>query len=94
MAQPQLVPVDELNQLHSAASIKEVSDNATEIHLLQRAAYAINNAANTGEYSAIYQGPMTDTLKSTLESEGYTLTSVDTACTSAPTTKISWRTGS
>lgn len=84
----QLIPINELNQLHSAAEVKAVAADAHELHIEQSVAYAINNAANTGEDNVQYDGYISPTLKSKLEEEGYVVTKLRSV--TGPSSKISW----
>lgn len=71
---PTLIPLDSLTQLQSATEVKNVAENASEIHETQEVAYAINTAANTGATSVIFNKAISDNVQSTLESKGYVLT--------------------
>lgn len=84
----QLIPINELNQLHSAADVKAVAADAHELHIEQSVAYAINNAANTGEDSVQYDGYISPALESKLTEKGYTLTKLRSV--TGPSSKISW----
>jgi hypothetical protein len=71
---PTLIPRDQLTELQPAADVKNVAENASEIHETQSIAYAINTAANTGATSVIYDKEISDNVQSTLELNGYVLT--------------------
>lgn len=72
-----LIPLDEMSVLKSASEVKDVAESAIDIQNEMTAAYIINNAANTGQRIAVWGNHMTDTLKSTLEGKGYTVTRND-----------------
>lgn len=66
-----LIPMSDLTTLISASAAKAVADTAVFEHEKQSVAALINNAANTGCHEAIWQHPMSDELKTLLESQGY-----------------------
>lgn len=68
-----LIPNTAISTLKSAADVKKVADSAVAIQEEMQVAAVINNAANTGEHSAIWQHPMSDALKTKLEGLGYTV---------------------
>ena len=68
-----LVPRDEMTTLRSASASKATADTALDEQQLMEVAYLINNAANTGEYTAIYQNKLRDATVEALESSGYTI---------------------
>lgn len=84
----QLIPINELNQLHSAAEVKAVAADAHELHIEQSVAYAINNAANTGEDNVQYDGYISPALESKLKAQGYVITKLRSV--TGPSSKISW----
>ena len=49
-----LIPTDEMTELKSASAVGEVANEAVAIIEKQTVAYAINQAANTGEHSITY----------------------------------------
>lgn len=66
-----LIPMSDLTTLISASAAKAVADSAVLEHEKQSAAALINNAANTGAHSAVWQHPMSDELRQILEGQGY-----------------------
>ena len=69
-----LIPIDEMTTLKSASEVKAVADEAISIHEQQSVAALINQAANSGQHSVIWNRPMTDELKKVLEGQGYKIT--------------------
>lgn len=63
--------MSELTTLKSAAEVKAVADEAIRIQERQSVAHAINEAANSGEHVVLWMHPISDELKTTLESQGY-----------------------
>lgn len=70
----ELIPISEISILKSASEVKAVADEAIEIQERNAAARLINLAANAGQHVAIWEHPMTETLRSTLEGQGYKIT--------------------
>lgn len=68
-----LIPIDELQQLKSASEVKTVASTAEADQQEQAIAYRINNAANCGQYETTYVGPIIDSVKTKLQSKGYTI---------------------
>lgn len=68
-----LVERDDMTTLRPASESKQTAINAEKDQQLKAIAYAINNAANTGELTTVYQGVMLDEVKEELVSNGYTL---------------------
>ena len=66
-----LIPKDEITQLKRASEVKSVAESAKDDFQLAAVAAAINNAANTGETSTIFEQKLTESVRSTLESRGY-----------------------
>lgn len=67
----ELIPASELSTLKPATTVHTIAANAAEIHLKGAVARAINGAANTGEYSVVWNDKLTDTLKQELIDNGY-----------------------
>lgn len=87
MANTNLLP---LVTLRSAEDVREVAENAAEIHEMQQIAYAINTAANTGELCVEYNHGISDSMMSTLEQQGYTIKPHPLA-NEQPSYIISWK---
>lgn len=68
-----MIAPSDLSTLQSAAAVKAVASNALADQLEGAVARAINIAANTGETSVDWNGALTDEIKQTLESQGYTV---------------------
>ena len=69
-----LIPMDELQQLKAAATVKTVAEGAEADQQEQAIAYLINTAANCGQYDVAYNGKILDSVKTKLENQGYTIT--------------------
>lgn len=59
--------------LKTAAEIRTVANDADKELELSRIAFAINTAANSGEYQVEWVDKISDDAKTALESKGYTL---------------------
>lgn len=66
-----LVNKDEMTTLRSASDSRATAQTAEKEIQLQAIAYAINNAANTGLFEALYQSPLLPGVKEELEGKGY-----------------------
>lgn len=64
---------EDMNTLISASAAKTVSSSALQELEEMSVAACINSAANTGETTAQYAHPISDVLKTKLESQGYKL---------------------
>lgn len=71
---PDLIPKEEITTLKSAADVKEVADNAVAILEQQSMATLINQAANTGQHSAVWGHPISKELEKVLKGQGYKIT--------------------
>lgn len=69
-----LIPMDELQQLKAASTVKTVANTAEADQQEQAIAYLINTAANCGQYDVTYNGKIIDSVKTKLTSQGYTIT--------------------
>lgn len=69
-----LIPTDEMTELKSASAVSEVAKEAVAIIEKQTVAYAINQAANTGEHSITYSKIISDELQELLRAQGYKVT--------------------
>ena len=85
------IPQDELTELKSATAVKGVS--ATAIAELEEmsVAHLINTAANTGEYQAVYNRPISEALRTKLKGQGYTLSEPAPIARPGDETIISWK---
>lgn len=81
---------EELNTLHTATEVKTLSDKASEIHEVNAVARLINLAANSGQSSAVWNHPISESLKATLESNGYEVKCPKHAVSSNRSWIISW----
>ena len=68
-----LVTKDEMTTLRSAADSRSTAETALKDIQLMAVAYAINNAANTGELEVLFQEKLIDDIKEELENNGYTV---------------------
>ena len=64
---------EDMNTLISASAAKTVSSSALQELEEMSVAACINSAANTGETTAQYAHPISNTLKTKLKGQGYTL---------------------
>lgn len=85
-----LIPTSDLTTLQSASAVKTVAQSAQEDTQEMAVAYAINTAANTGEMETVFQGVLFESIKTKLETEGYTLTNYGAANPDFRTV-ISWK---
>lgn len=81
---------EDMTTLQAASSVKTVADTAVAELEEMSVAHLINNAANTGEYSAVYGRPISDALRTKLEGQGYTLSEPKPIAKSGDETIISW----
>lgn len=82
---------ENMTTLQTAAAVKTVAASAVSELEEMQVAHCINEAANTGEYSATYCRPISAALKTKLESKGYTLTYPTLMAKSEDETIISWK---
>ncbi len=85
-----LIPIDELQQLKAAATVKTVAETAEADQQEQALAYLINTAANCGQYDVTYNGKLIDSVKTKLEGQGYTITYDVALVNSEDIAHISW----
>lgn len=85
------IPQNELTTLKTASAVKTVAEGAVAELEEMSVAALINNAANTGEYEAVYSKPISAALKTKLEGKGYTLSSPAPLAKSGDVTIISWK---
>ena len=84
------IPQDEMTTLKAASAVKSVAASAvTELEEMS-VAHLINEAANCGEYSVVCPRPISSTLRTKLEGQGYTLTSPLPIAKAGDETIISW----
>lgn len=84
-----LVDRDKMTELRTASQSQETAAGAFDEIELAAVAYAINNAANTGEYKAVYNQPIRQATHAALIAKGYTVRSIGVAKQSDETL-ISW----
>ena len=82
--------MDELQTLKNASDVKTTASNAEADQQEQAIAYLINTAANCGQYEVAYNGKIINSVKTKLESKGFTIT-YDIALMNKPDiARISW----
>lgn len=82
---------EDMTTLISAVQAKTVAASAvTELEEMQ-VAHCINEAANTGSMEAYYAKPISNTLRTKLEGQGYTLTEPAPIARPGDVTIISWK---
>lgn len=86
-----LIPMDELQTLKAASDVKTVASTAEADQQEQSIAYLINTAANCGQYDVTYNGKILDSVKTSLENEGYTITYDIALVNAEDIAHISWR---
>ena len=81
---------EDMTTLISAAQAKSVADTAAvELEEMQ-IAHCINEAANTGETEAYYSKPISETMLTKLDTEGYTIKPPAPIAKPGDVTIISW----
>ena len=81
---------EDMTTLISAAQAKSVADTAVvELEEMQ-IAHCINEAANTGSTEAYYAKPISETLLTKLDTEGYTIKAPAPIAKPGDVTIISW----
>lgn len=85
-----LIPMNELQQLKAASAVKTVANTAEADQQEQAIAYLINTAANCGQYDVAYNGKIIDSVKTKLESQGYTITYDVSLMNAEDIAHISW----
>lgn len=81
---------EDMTKLQTAAAVKTVASGAVAELEEMSVAHCINEAANTGATEATYGRPISDTLKATLLSKGYVLSTPQLTAKSGDITIISW----
>lgn len=66
-----LIPRDEMTTLLPTSDVQTIAANAEDAIQLQAVAYAINNAANTGEYSTTFLTKLRPYTVQQLKTNGY-----------------------
>lgn len=66
-----LVDKDHMTELRPASDALATAQTAEDEIQLKAVAFAINSASNTGQTRILFQDPLRDATKSTLESNGY-----------------------
>ena len=82
---------EDMTTLKSAAEVKAVAGTAVSELEEMSVAHCINEAANTGEYTAVYSKPISAALRTKLEGQGYILSSPAPLAKSGDVTNISWK---
>lgn len=83
-----LVDKDEMTSLRTAAESKATAATSLDDIQKKAVAYAINNAANCGQYEVIFQEVLRESTIQSLEEKGYQLSSVPALNKG---TTISWK---
>jgi len=81
---------EDMTTLQAASAVKTVAASAVAELEEMSVAHCINEAANCGKYSATYVRPISNTLRTKLEGQGYTLTSPQPIAKPGDETIISW----
>lgn len=82
---------EDMATLQSASDVKAIAETAVAELEEMSVAHCINEAANTGEYSAVYSKPISAALRTKLEGQGYTLSAPAPLAKSGDVTNISWK---
>ena len=82
---------EDMTTLISAAEAKTVASTAADELEEMQVAHCINEAANCGQYSAVYCRPLSTTMITKLETEGYTLTQPQPMAKPGDEYIISWK---
>lgn len=82
------VDKDHMTTLRTAAESKTTADTALDDTQVEAVAYAINSAANCGEYKVTFQEVLRENVKTQLDGKGYDL---KTASQLDRGTIISWK---
>lgn len=90
MPNTSLIPSSDMTTLQDASKCREVAESAEAIHEMMKVAYAINNAANTGELCVTWSGTLMQTTKDSLESAGYKVEAVEDIAREGTRYTISW----
>lgn len=85
-----IAPSD-MTTLKSAAEVKAIAETAVSELEEMSVAHCINEAANTGAYTAVYSKPISAALRTKLASQGYTLSDPAPIAKSGDVTNISWK---
>lgn len=84
------IPQNELTTLKAASAVKTVAAGAVAELEEMSVAHLINTAANCGEYSAVYNKPISAALRTKLAGQGYTLSEPAPIAKPGDETIISW----
>ena len=84
---------EDMATLQSASDVKAIAETAVSELEEMSVAHCINEAANTGEYSAVYSKPISAALRTKLEGQGYTLSAPAPLAKSGDVTNICWKAG-
>lgn len=83
---------EDMTTLITEASANTIASTALAELEEMSVAYAINSAANCGEYTTTYAKPISDTLRTKLEGLGYVITSPAPLARDGEVSIISWKT--
>ena len=82
---------EDMTTLIAASEAKTVAATAAEDLEEMQVAHCINEAANTGEYTAYYSRPLSQTMITKLEGQGYTITQPAPIAKPGDVWIISWK---
>ena len=91
MPEPRIVEIQDITTLYSASEAKATAQTAIEEIDNQAAAKLINYTSNTGETCAVWQRPMTDELRKTLEGANYKVRQIVRCANPGRLFTISWK---
>lgn len=74
-----LIPKDQMTELFTAAQSRQTATTAEDDIQLKAVAFAINSAANTGQFRVIFQEPLREAVKDQLEGSGYVIQYISAA---------------
>ena len=69
------IPADQLTILIDSQAARVIANESEKFHERQSVAYCINTAVNTGLHEALWQHPLSETMKAELISLGYQIRS-------------------
>lgn len=84
------IDIDDITTIQSVATCRAAAHDAAEYMQTCAVARLINEAANCGQYGVKFNQPLLDSVKSKLESKGYTIQQVGIAVKER-VTYISWQ---
>ena len=85
-----LIPTEDMTTLQSIETVRSVAESAKSVHEMMQVAYAINNAANTGEYSVLWSGTLLESTISALQAAQYVVRPCKHVAKAGTQFEISW----